>query len=425
MPIFALIDCNNFFASCEQVFRPDLAGKPIVVLSSNDGCVVARSAEARALGIPMGAPAFKYKKEFKEGGVIQFSANFELYGDLSRRITEILTSITPRLEIYSIDEAFLDLSELDIKDYTAWATNLRETIWRWIGIPVSIGIAPSKTLAKLASERAKRNPDFHGVGNALTDVARRDYLQATAIEDIWGVGRRLAPRLRSLGVATAYDLSRITPRQGRNIFASVYGERMVRELNGYSCIPLEKVHVDQKMISASRTFGKDTNDLGVVQAALASFVARTTQRLRTSDRLATKLSLFASTDKHKPRYRTFYHELKLPQPTADTGYLTSLVCTIFAQELYQKQYLYHRGGVVLSHFTDKNPALQADLFGSRNIHTFERSLSRMQAVDEVHSRHGKQSLMYATEKLGVIWQPKSTSRSPHYSTHWDDLPLIK
>lgn len=422
-PLFALIDCNNFFASCEQVFRPGLAGKPLVVLSSNDGCVVARSAEARALGIPMGAPAFKYRDLFKEQGVLQFSANFELYGDISRRITEILTGITPRLEVYSIDESFLDISQLDIRDYAVWAKNIRQTIYDWVGIQVSIGIAPSKTLAKLASERAKDDASLGGTATILTEAERVEHTRKTRVEDIWGIGRKLGPRVRAIGLANALDVANLSPQQGRKFFGSVLGERMVRELNGQCCLPLDQTHVDQKMISASRTFGKDTDQQGMVDAALASFIARVTQKLRVSGRNATRLVIYVSTDKHKPGYKNWARELILNQPTADTGQLTSLACKLFA-EIYQPNVQYHRGGVIISGFTPSQ-RLQTDMFGHRDIESFDRSNRRMHAVDAVHNRYGKLSLFYATEKLGEQWQPRSHIRSPRYTTRWDELPRIR
>ena len=189
-PLFALIDCNNFFVSCERLFQPQLEGKPVVVLSSNDGCAVSRSNEAKALGIPMGAPAFKYRDFFRQHGVTQFSANFELYGDISRRITELLSTITPRIEIYSVDESFLDLSKLPITDYEAWGREVQRRVWQWIGIPVSIGLAPTKTLAKLASERAKKDPELNGVLNliGMPERVKASYLEHTPIQDIWGIG---------------------------------------------------------------------------------------------------------------------------------------------------------------------------------------------------------------------------------------------
>lgn len=420
--LFALIDCNNFFASCEQVFRPGLAEKPIVVLSSNDGCVVARSAEVRALGIPMGAPAFKFKELFKEHGVIQFSANFELYGDISRRITEILTSITPRLEVYSIDESFLDISELNIQDYTEWASELRKTIFQWVGMQVSIGIAPTKTLAKLASERAKKDSSLNGVLLLNSAESRQQYLGQTRVEDIWGIGRKFAPRLRALGIGTAADVAALKPAQGRTILGSVNGERLIRELNGQNCHELERVHSDQKMISASRTFGHDTDQQHVVESALASFVARASQRLRASNRTASRVVIFLSSDRHKPGYRRWSKEIILDQPTADTGKLIGITAQMFAS-IYEKGAIYHRGGVLLTNF-DSNAQLQTDLLGLRDVTSFDQSKQRMQAVDKLHALYGKQVTYYAAEKLAQQWQPRRNIRSPHYTTNWKDLPTV-
>ncbi len=421
-PLFALIDCNNFFASCEQVFRPDLADKPLVVLSCNDGCIVARSAEARALNIPMGAPAFKYKDVFRQHRVTQFSANFELYGDLSRRITEILTSITPRLEVYSIDELFLDISQLDITDYAKWALQLRTTLGSWVGVPVSIGIAPTKTLAKLAAERAKKDLLLGGAVILRTTETREKHLQQTPVEDIWGIGRKLGPRLRTLGVATALDVARLNPAQGRALLNSVNGERLVRELGGQCCYPLERVHTEQKMISASRTFGHDTDQLHVVESALASFVARASQRLRVSNRAATRLSIFLNTNRHKPGFRKWGQEYVLSQPTADTGTLIRLANELFTT-MYQTGVQYHRAGVILSGFVS-NSELQTDLLGHRDVKAFDRSRERMQAVDQLQARYGRQVMYYATEKLAPQWQSRVNIRSPRYTTSWEELPAV-
>ncbi|MEK7153237.1 MAG: hypothetical protein AAB834_04775, partial [Patescibacteria group bacterium] len=202
--VYALIDCNNFFVSCERIFRPDLEGKPVVVLSSGDGCAVARSNEAKRLGVPMGAPVFKHRQLFEKHNIIKFSANFELYGDISKRITALLTTITPRIEIYSVDESFLDLSELPIEDYAAWGRAIRNAIMRHIGVPVSIGIAPSKTLAKLAAEIAKQHDGYKGSFSFVDlEASRREAaLQSMPIEEVWGIGRKLAPKIRAEGIAT-------------------------------------------------------------------------------------------------------------------------------------------------------------------------------------------------------------------------------
>lgn len=423
-PLFALVDCNNFFVSCELVFRPDLAGKPAVVLSSGDGCVIARSNEAKQIGVPMGAPVFKYRPLFKNHDVVAFSANFELYGDLSRRITEILTTITPRLEVYSIDESFMDMSQLGIKDPTAWGRSVRETILKWIGVPVRIGIAPTKSLAKLASDYSKKHPKLEGI--ACLEPDEQDFekaLSEVAIEEIWGVGRRQGPKLRARGVNSALDLTRLSEAQARSYFGSVQGARLHAELKGKSCIPLETTHKDQKMISATRTFGEDTPQPHVIEAALASFVARAAARLRRQNLTAGKLSIFLTTNRHKPGYRRFYSEVKLANPTVDTGQLTALAVKLF-HEIHHSGAQYHRGGITLGNLK-KAKDFQTDLLNNTNVSKFSRSKERMSSLDTIRARHGHSGLHYAAEDLALSWLPKHNTRSPRYTTQWNELPKVK
>lgn len=423
--IFALIDCNNFFVSCEKLFRPDLEGKPVVVLSSNDGCVVARSQEAKVLGIPMGAPAFKYKRHFHQYGVVQFSANFELYGDISRRITSLLTSATPRVEVYSVDESFLDLSQLKINDYTAWGREVRKLILQHIGIPVSIGIAPTKTLAKLASDHAKKNTSLRGVLD-LTSVREEllsTFLQATAIEDVWGVGRRLAPLLRTSSLTTAYDLARLPPKLGQQLLGGVRGEQLVRELNGTCCFPLEAGDTKPKSIARTRTFGEDTNEFHVLEAAVASFAAQAAFQLRRSNQLTRRASFFLTTSRHKPAYRSWDSEVRLNVPTCDSGLLINLLVRELSK-LYEPNTFYHRAGVLLYDFLPSSQ-LQADLFGTANMDTHAQALKRMQALDRVNARYGRAKVHYAAEDLGNNWRPKHHNRSPSYTSNWSEIPLAQ
>lgn len=423
-PVFALIDCNNFFVSCEQLFRPDLHGKPVVVLSSGDGCVVARSNEAKSAGIPMGAPAFKHRQTFREYGVIGFSANFELYGDISRRITEILTSITPRLEVYSIDESFLDISQLDIADYEAWGRQVRANIFKWTGIPVRVGMAPTKTLAKLASERTKKLPQKYG-SLYLSEKGSEylDHLEQTKLEDVWGVGRAMAPKLRAVGLATAKDLAGLTPEQARSVFGSVIGERLVRELKGQSCMPLEQIEQSQKMISATRTFGEDTNQIHVVESALASFVAQAANRLRRQNLATSKLSIFVTTNRHKTGYKRIYKEMRFSEPTVDTGQLTASAVELFGL-VHNPNDQYHRAGVTLSGLSPAEH-LQVDLFGTISDERFSKNIARMKAVDKINAKHGPAFIRTAAEDLSKSWEPKHNLRSPRYTTQWDDLPAVK
>ena len=326
-PVFALVDCNNFFVSCERVFRPDLQGKPVVVLSSNDGCVVARSNEAKALGIPMGAPAFKHREAFRRGRITQFSANFELYGNISKRIINILSQVTPRIEVYSVDESFLDISSLPIDDYEEWGRQVRLRIWREVGVPVSIGIAPTKTLAKLGTEYAKKNTATRGVVSFihLDEAAREAMLTSTRIEDIWGVGRRIAPRLRLEGYSTAWHVSRLRPQYAQQLMG-IHGRQLVSELNGTACHGLTEEGRIAKSIMRSRTFGEDVSQAHILEAAIATLASRAAFHLRGQGLRARKIGLFTMTNRHKPGFRRWSREVTLATPTNDTGHITSVLC---------------------------------------------------------------------------------------------------
>jgi DNA polymerase V len=421
-PVFALIDCNNFFVSCEKIFRPDLEGRPVVVLSSNDGCAVARSNEAKALGIPMAAPAFKYRQLFKEKGVLQFSANFDLYGDVSERITRLLVHITPKIEVYSVDESFLDLSELDIADYTAWAAAVRERIWHEVGVPVSIGIAPTKTLAKIATERGKKDPELQGVLNLMymPGWVADAQLGTIPIKDVWGIGWRLAPKLRAEGVHTALDLKHFSPLAAQNLMG-IHGRQMVAELNGTSCYPLEQAHKVRQSVMHGRLFGEDTNDFGVVQAAIASLTGRAATRLRREGLAAHTAVLHLATNRHKPGYQRIRYPVHFITPTADTGLITaSLVEGL--EQLFNSATSYHRADVLLYDLAPANQ-LQTDLLGYVDIQAATASQKRMQALDAINSRYGKDKLRFAAEDLSKRWQPRHRLRSPRYTSNWDELPV--
>lgn len=419
--VFALVDCNNFFVSCMRVFRPDLEGKPVVALSSNDGCVVARSNEAKALGIPMGAPAFKFRQFFKDNHVLSFSGNFELYGDMSRRITSILTSITPRIEIYSVDESFLDLSALQIDDYTAWGKMVRAKLLQWTGMPVSIGIAPSKTLAKLASERAKKEVELSGVLDleSLSQTERQPYLERTPIGDVWGVGRRLSPRLKAEGVMNAWHLSQTRPQLAQS-WMGIHGRQMVMELNGTACLPLTRVSKPAQSIANTRTFGEDTNQLHVLEGAIATFTAKATQRLRASHQLTRRASFFVATNRFKPGYRMISRELILPFPSSDTGFITTILVEELARQ-FNPNCSYHRAGVWLHDFIPEK-SLQIDLLGAVNPSDHDTSTKRMQALDQLNTRYGKHTVYFAAEDLGQSWQPMRNAQLPRWTTRWDELP---
>lgn len=423
-PVLALIDCNNFFVSCERLFRPGLTGRPVVVLSSNDGCVVSRSDEAKALGIPMGAPFFKYRQFFEQQGVVRFSGNFELYGDVSQRIIRLLTGITPRTEVYSVDESFLDLSELGLRDYRGWGSAVRQRLLREVGIPVSIGISPTKTLAKLAAEQAKHD----GISRGVLDLAslapsdREVYLLNTPINDVWGVGHRLTPRLRAEGIYTALDLGQLRPRLAGQLMG-VHGCQLVAELNGVSCHQLEPFDKIRQTVMHGRQFGEDTNQFAVIESAIASLSARAAGRLRAEHLLARGAAVRLATNRHKPGYQRLSRALNFQTPTADTGLITSqLVAAI--EKGFNPRAWYHRADVLFYDLVSEH-SLQTDFFNDLALDKLAASQSRLRAFDSINKRYGQRAIRYAAEDLSQAWQPKRQLRSPRYTTAWEDLPVAR
>jgi len=418
--MFALIDCNNFFVSCERLFRPDLEGRPVVVLSSNDGCAVSRSNEAKALGIPMGAPAFKWRPFFEQHGVVRFSGNFELYGDISQRIIRQLTGITPRTEVYSVDEAFLDLSRLEIKDHGAWGRAARQKILREVGIPVSIGLAPTKTLAKLAAERAK-----HGGGVldliGLLASKRATHLSKTPVDDVWGVGRRLAPKLRAEGIYNALDLSRMRLQLAQQLMG-IHGRQLVTELNGTSCHPLEPFGRVRQTVMHGRQFGEDTGESSVIEAAIASLTARAAHWLRRDGLLAKSASVFLSTNRHKPGYQRLIRTLSFAMPTADTGLITGRLVAAIQASSPRAQF--YRADVLLFDLIGEND-LQTDLLGEIDPKAHQMAQNRSRALDNINDRYGPRTIYCAAEDLSEAWQPRRGHRSPRYTTAWSELPTAR
>lgn len=419
--MFALIDCNNFFVSCERLFRPELENRPVVVLSSNDGCAVSRSAEAKALGIPMGAPVFKYRELFRKHGVVSFSANFELYGDISQRLTTLLTRVTPRIEVYSVDESFLDLSELELPDYTEWGQKLRTRILQEIGIPVSVGIASTKTLAKVANHRAKVEPDLGGV-LTMTDPESpesKPFLLRTPISEVWGVGWRLTPKLKAEGIHTAEDLRTMHMPLARQIMGK-HGAQMITELNGISCLPLQTGHDPHKSIMRGHTLGQEVHDKESLQAAIATLTARAAYCLREEGLLVRTASLNMNTNKHKPGYQRIGKTIPFIMPTSDTGIICRRM-TEAMDEIYRGTLGIYRVNI-LFHEVVPDDMLKLDLLGEVNPATHDRETARMAAFDAINQRYGKGYMRSASELLSDRWQPRKGSCSPRYSTRWTDLP---
>lgn len=412
------MDCNNFFVSCERIFRPDLANKPVVVMSSNDGCAVARSNEVKALGIPMGAPMFKYKELIAKNSITTFSANFNLYGDISRRITEYLASKTPIIEVYSIDESFLDITDLKGINQINWATNIRKEINSLIGVPVSIGLGPTKTLAKIASELAKKSSGVEII------EPRSEKLKEVKIEDIWGVGRKYAPKLRSQGFDSAFDIASSSRTKIRNILGSVQGERLFLELNGVACYLIDSSTKPQKMISSTRTFGQDSNTSADIESALANLCSRACFRLRQDKQLAQKVTIFVTSNRNKQNYKKSSVSARLASASSSTGQIISIANDLFSS-IYSNRIMYHRAGVILSELVPENTTNQISLTEKGQKDIQQRKNALMSDVDQLNKRFGKNKVHYLSQDLSRAWIPRKTGVSPSYLTNWDDLPKLR
>ena len=416
--MYALIDCNNFFVSCERLFRPDLEGKPVIVLSNNDGCFISRSAEAKALGLPMGAPVFKWKQELRLHDVVLLSANFELYGDISQRISEVLREVTPLVEVYSIDECFLDLSQLSIADHAQWAQHLQARVQREVGIPVSIGVAPTKTLAKVATTYAKT----HGGCFAVVDeAARQAMLRELPIEDIWGLGWRSAPRLREQGISTAEQLLSASDGWLSGQFNSS-GMRMIRELRGEVCLSFGDHHEKRQTIMRSRSFGQRVRAYHLLENAVSSFAAQAAQRLRRQDSLAGIVEVALSArDRGEARARTHLHTaVTLDEATADTARLISAALHGLGL-IYDEQLLYDKAAVTLRDIHDRS-TWQLSWLAEETRRDERQQLMGM--VDGLNKRFGKK-LYFASERgADTTWQSKHERRSPRYTTEWSELPRL-
>ncbi len=372
----------------------------------------------------MGAPAFKYRKLFIKHKIQKFSANFELYGDISRRITSLLTTITPNIEVYSVDESFLDLSGLQIDNYETWGRELCKIVQKWVGVPVSVGIAPTKTLAKAAVHLAKKEPENQGAFafQGRTLESQKIALGAIPIGDVWGVGRRLAPKLKAEGIMNAYDYSQMNPRHAQELL-SIRGRQSVAELNGLSCFPLEREERVRKSIARTRTFGHDTPHIEDLQAALANFMHAAAFRLRTSNLRAHNMSIFVTTNRFKPGYQYWNRQTYFEIATADTGQLIKAAVDLL-DTCYRPGNSYHRAGIQLWNFIPEN-ALQTDIFGTVNPKKENKKARRLRNIDAVNERYGKRTLRYATELLGTSHESKRNIRSPLYVSNWNELPLVK
>ncbi len=418
--VFALVDCNNFYASCERVFNPSLQNVPIVVLSNNDGCVVARSQEAKDVGIPMGVPAFQIKDVIEEKGVAVFSSNYTLYGDMSHRVMKTLAGFAAQLEVYSIDEAFLDFRGYDYTDLSAYGRIIVNTVRRNTGIPVSMGVAPTKTLAKVANKYAKKHKGYKGVCLIDSEEKRIKALKGMAVEDVWGIGRRYAEFLHKQGIRTAYDFSQCTRSWVRR-HMTVVGERMWAELNGEPCLELEHTAAAKQQICTSRSFGTRLTRFEDVFEAVSNFAASCAAKLRKQHSCATGMLVFVMTNPFSERDAQYVNsrQLKLPLPTACTTELIEYAKWLLT-DLFREGYRYKKAGVIITDIVPDAP-LQGDLFD-----TVDRDRQRrlLEAVDKLNDSMGTYKVRVAAQGYGKTWKLRNERLSPCYTTRLDDLITI-
>lgn len=416
--MIALVDCNNFYASCERVFQPKLENQPIVVLSNNDGCVIARSNEAKALGIKMGAPAFKMKEIFKNNKVNVFSSNFALYGDLSSRVMQILAQQSPAIEIYSIDEAFLDFT--GIMKPNEFSISLRSRVKQWTGIPVSIGVAPTKTLAKVANHVAKKHKK-NGVFVLKNKDTIQEVLKYVPVDELWGIGRRYAKFLSQRGFQTAYDLANASESWIRTNM-TVNGLRMVKELKGIACHVLENQPPRKKNICTSRSFGMDVKELTELKEAVANYATMCAMKLRKEGSLAGSVLVFIKTNPFKNEGHQYNNCQKfiLEVPTNDSLELTKKALTVL-DTIYRKGYAYKKAGVIVSNIVPDS-SRQMSLFSEQDPF---KTKNIMQAMDHINQTMGRNKVRLAVQGFDRKWRLKQEKLSPCYTTRFSDMLNVK
>lgn len=435
-PVFALCDVNSMYASCEQLFEPGLRGKPVVVLSNGDGCVVARSAEAKAAGVPMGEPWFKLRDIAKDKGIHALSSNYALYASMSDRIVNVLRQFSDELEVYSIDESFLRLDSFGARQardpgfYAEYGAQMRQRVLQWVGLPTCVGIAPTKTLAKFANHLAKKGGARYGGVCSLIDLRPDEISELLASQparEVWGIGRKLSEQLEAAGVKTAEDLRKVRPEWAKNTF-SVVVERTVRELNGVSCLALDEVSSPKKQIISSRSFGEKVYDLAELQEAVSLYVAIATEKLRGQGSMAGTLTVFVAnspfskTEAHYARSLT----LSLENPSSDTRVFVGAAHELL-RKMYRQGLAYRKAGVIVGDISDASQQ-QAPLFssGPRDERATGRSAKLMETLDALNVKFGRGAIGVSNVEVeGKAWSNKRDKLSPAYTTRWTDLPRVR
>ena len=417
--VYALIDGNSFYCSCERVFDAKLAKRPVLVLSNNDGMAIARTAEVKALGIGMGDPWFQIRDLCRREKVAVFSSNYTLYGDMSRRLNAIYQDWAPEIEVYSIDESFLDIAGVFPRERVAYAKDLRSTVRRWSGIPTCVGIGSTKTLAKLANRTAKNNPELGGVCDFTDPETRARYIVSTPIEAVWGIGRASAAKLQALGITTVASLLDSDPKLIRRVM-TVVGERIVHELRGTSCLPLEAVASQRKGIAVTRSFGTPITTQSKMQEAVASYATRAAEKLRRHCVAAVHGFVFMHSNKFngdRPIYSA--RPISLLEATQDTHELVAAALHA-CDRAWKAGFRYAKAGLVLTELATAN-SVQKSFFASSDR---EERAALMTALDDVNRRFGRGTLFPAAMGIRREWSTKFEMKSPRYTTRWDELPIV-
>ncbi len=420
--MFALVDCNSFYCSCERAFRPDLFDAPMVVLSNNDGCAIARTSEAKVLGIPMGAPEFEWRQRFKEWGVQVFSSNYALYGDMSRRVMEILGGFSPALEVYSIDESFLHVQDWPSAQLAGFGAEIRERVLRWTGIPVGVGIGATKTLAKVANRAAKKTGGVFVLDH--TSEEGRALLEEWPVAELWGVASRLERRLAELGIRTAADLARARAALLHQRFGVVV-ERMAMELQGVSCLPLEILQAPRKNLCVSRSFGRPLENLEDLREAVATHATRAAEKLRRQRLAASAIHVFLQTNPHRPELPQHFPALgrELLVPTSFTLELVGESLRVL-EAIYRRGHRYIKAGVMCLGLVPDEER-QASLFVPVDRERERKQRALMKAADKLNLYFGRGTVRPASTGHRQTWAMRQNHLTPRYTTRLSDVPTAR
>ena len=418
--VFALIDCNSFYVSCERVFNPSLEKRPVIVLSNNDGCAVSLSKEAKVFGIKVGTPLFEIAHLVKKHNIKTFSSNYTLYGDMSQRVMQTLATFSPEIEVYSIDESFLLFNGLNV-DFTEYGRLMKKRVRQYTGIPVSVGIAATKTLAKLANRLAKKYPHYGGVLNLYgeTDIDR--FMRLVKVEDVWGIGRRYSKKLNSHGIETALQLKKLSDDWVKKYLGGIVGLRLVEELRGHSCLPIEQVPPKKKEIMCGRTFSKPVETLRELEEAVSTYVTRAAEKIRSQRTNASSVHVFIMTNFHKknePRYGNFA-AYRLPVQSSFTPEI--IRCAIkLLRIIFKPGYRYKKAGIMLSGLVPENEC-QLNLFAAKPS---LKRLQLMKAVDNINGRWRRDMMQVAASGIKPRWIMKREMLSHRYTTNWNELLVV-